>query len=302
MAWFKVDDRFHSHPKVQSLDMNAIGLWAKAGSYCAQYLTDGVITGRQIRALGGTFKQAEKLVLAGLWDADDASPSARRYTFVNWAEYQPTRNDVATKRQEARDRMSAARAKKRSTSNDSEMFARTSRERSQDVRSDALQRCSHYPDPTRPDPNHKGGKGRGFTYGGTAQGEHNPPPENLDELAARYAAATPENPGVCPRHPNGNPTGEPCNGCKQARQQRDNQQKQAAQARREAIKACPHCDENGFIELPPTNGSAHTMAVRCNHTPPKTPKNSPPSDKQHNDDHLPTNQPPNRPEAHTGPY
>lgn len=48
------------------LDMAARGLWVSAGSYCARHLTDGAITGSQIRAIGGTSKQAEKLVAAGL--------------------------------------------------------------------------------------------------------------------------------------------------------------------------------------------------------------------------------------------
>ena len=152
MTWFKVDDGFYDHPKVIDLPLAAVGLWALAGAYCARHLTDGVITDRQIRAIGGTRKQAAALVAAGLWSADDAPPSARRYAFNDWGDFQPARADVEAKREEARERMAAARARKRKTSGNGEMFARTNGERSQEVRSDGLSERSHYPDPTRPDP------------------------------------------------------------------------------------------------------------------------------------------------------
>ena len=153
VTWFKIDDGFYDHPKVLGLDMSAIGLWAMAGAYCARHLTDGVIDDRQIRSIGGTRRQAEKLVASGLWSADDAPPSARRYSFNDWRDFQPSRADVQAKREEARQRVAAARAKKRSTSEVPEMFARTDDERSRTVRSTPMfAERSHYPDPTRPDP------------------------------------------------------------------------------------------------------------------------------------------------------
>lgn len=152
MTWFKVDDGFCVHPKVVGLDMAARGLWVTAGSWCAQQLTDGVIDDRQIRMLGGTRKQAEKLVAAGLWSHDGAAPSARRFFFEDWRDFQPTRDEVTAKRQQARERMAKARAKKSPTSKDAEMFARTNAERSQEVRSEGLGERSPYPDPTRPLP------------------------------------------------------------------------------------------------------------------------------------------------------
>ncbi|WP_411815691.1 hypothetical protein [Gordonia sp. SND2] len=116
MTWFKVDDSFHDHPKVLNLDLAAVGLWTLAGSYCARHLLDGVISDRQIRAIGGTRRQAEKLVAAGLWsvhrDDADAAPSARRYVFNDWTDFQPTRADVTTKRREDAERKREARARR----------------------------------------------------------------------------------------------------------------------------------------------------------------------------------------------
>ena len=81
MTWFKVDDGFYDHPKVIDLPLAAVGLWALAGAYCARHLTDGVITDRQIRAIGGTRKQAAALVAAGLWSADDAPPTLPQWRY-----------------------------------------------------------------------------------------------------------------------------------------------------------------------------------------------------------------------------
>ena len=41
MVWFKIDDKFHGHPKAGRRDRRA-GCGA-AGSYCGAYLTDGFV-------------------------------------------------------------------------------------------------------------------------------------------------------------------------------------------------------------------------------------------------------------------
>ena len=93
MTWFKVDDKFHGHPKVAELSLAAVGVWTVAGSWCADYLTDGAITPGQLRRLGGTDAEAAELVEAGLWEQ-----TATGWTFRNWHAYQPTRESVEAKR------------------------------------------------------------------------------------------------------------------------------------------------------------------------------------------------------------
>ncbi|WP_343466372.1 hypothetical protein AAI421_14555 [Rhodococcus aetherivorans] len=242
MTWFKVDDGFYDHPKVLGLDMSAIGLWTMAGAYCARHLTDGVITDRQIRSIGGTRKQAEKLVTAGLWSADDAPPSARRYAFNDWRDFQPSRDEVTAKREEARERMAAARAKKRTTSTNSEMFARTNEERSEEVRQSDLRERSHYPDPTRPDPTRPsiGYVEREGSVGERAR-ENLPPSQH------------------CPKHPGG--TDAPCRACGDARRTyaeyearqaaadktaRSAEARAQAELRAQAIAECNLCDHDGY--------------------------------------------------------
>lgn len=105
MAWFKVDDGLHSHPKVIDLELEALGLWVAAGSWCADYLTDGLISSGQIRRLGGTDELAEELVRAELW-----SREGKRYRFNDWTDYQPTKSAVESEREAARRRMQELRS------------------------------------------------------------------------------------------------------------------------------------------------------------------------------------------------
>ena|SRR5699024_824634 len=107
MAWFKVDDKFHSHPKVLGLPLRAIGLWTKAGAWCADQLTDGYIPKTAVTVLGGTAGDARLLVEAGLWKVDGDG-----WRFHDWLELQPSRKDTLEKREQDRARKAEARAAK----------------------------------------------------------------------------------------------------------------------------------------------------------------------------------------------
>lgn len=242
MPWFKVDDGFYDHPKVIGLDMNAIGLWALAGSYCARHLTDGVITDRQIRAIGGTRRQAEKLVSAGLWTVDDAPVNARRYFFNDWRDFQPSRGETLRKREEDAERKRKARAAKAAKQGQRE-----------NVRSDVhvdvqpesalpgVHAPSALPDPTRPDPTP--------SIGYVGEGSH------VGERARENLPPSPH----CTKHPGG--TTAPCRACGDARraveefeaqrlltakQVRSEQARSAAELRAAAIANCDLCDDDGY--------------------------------------------------------
>lgn len=268
ITWFKVDDGFCVHPKVVGLDMAARGLWVTAGSWCAQQLTDGVIDDRQIRMLGGTRKQAEKLVLAGLWSHDGAAPSARRFFFEDWRDFQPTRDEVLSKRQRARERMAEARAKKAPTSDDEKMFARTNSERSQNVRVDRISERSPYPDPTRPDPSRPDPTllttGRGEyvrEVGGDAA--QAPPPEIPAEWIDRPSLAR------CPEHV-GMTDAPACWKCRDAREAATaaaTERHRAENARVAEIAAarlaCDMCDDTGHVLG--DDGRPMVPAIACTH-------------------------------------
>lgn len=88
MTWFKVDDGLAFHAKVVLAGNAAMGLWVRAGSWCAQMLTDGFIPDHMISALG-TKAQAKALIETGLWVREESG-----YRFHEWLEYNPTAEEV----------------------------------------------------------------------------------------------------------------------------------------------------------------------------------------------------------------
>lgn len=75
MAWVRIDDRLHSHPKVLRAwahDPAAIGLHLLALSYSADYLTDGVIGPAfvltQLPQKRRRDRAVAALVQSGLWE------------------------------------------------------------------------------------------------------------------------------------------------------------------------------------------------------------------------------------------
>lgn len=71
MTWFKVDDSFHSHPKVRKVltdDPSALGLWVLAGSWSTCHATGGFIPAGVPKYLLPRGDQiADVLVRANLW-------------------------------------------------------------------------------------------------------------------------------------------------------------------------------------------------------------------------------------------
>jgi hypothetical protein len=109
VSWFYVDDRFHSHKKLAHLPERmltaCVGLWTLAGSWSRNELTGGSIPSGQVRRLGGTTKEADALVAAGLWVKTEDG-----YAFHDWAEWQETTEDVAERRKQTKERVRKLRA------------------------------------------------------------------------------------------------------------------------------------------------------------------------------------------------
>lgn len=112
MVWFRVDDGFHDHPKVEALleskhASDAIALWTLAGSWCSKQLTDGEISTSKVARLGirNHAKAAQELVRVRLWERTESG-----FRFHQWTECQRTREDVVQTRREASDRMRRNRA------------------------------------------------------------------------------------------------------------------------------------------------------------------------------------------------
>ena len=105
MPWFKVDDGLAFHAKTVAAGNAAMGLWVRAGSWSAHYLTEGFVPDHIVTSLG-TRKEAERLVTVRLWTREDDG-----YRFWQWSDdgRQPTREQVESDRSAARERQRKAR-------------------------------------------------------------------------------------------------------------------------------------------------------------------------------------------------
>lgn len=109
MSWFKVDDSFHSHPKVLATEPAALGLWVVAAAWCSANLTDGFVPDYALsRLLTDAPTLAEKLAATGLWKRAKGG-----YRFHDWLDYNPTAKSVKAERESARERMQKLRAERK---------------------------------------------------------------------------------------------------------------------------------------------------------------------------------------------
>lgn len=113
MVWFRVDDDFYDHTKVTAIPSRqrnaAAGLWVRAGSWSSRHLSDGRIPGHIVETLNGTEPVLEQLIKAGLWmRLDDGD-----YLFRQWADRNPTRQEVLEQREIAAQRQRDHRAKQK---------------------------------------------------------------------------------------------------------------------------------------------------------------------------------------------
>lgn len=92
--WFKVDDGLHDHRKARGVDCAALGLWTLAGSWCGQHGTDGFVPASVVPRWSRSWrKQAAELMRRGLW-AESERDGEAGWEFVNWSDYQPSRQET----------------------------------------------------------------------------------------------------------------------------------------------------------------------------------------------------------------
>ena len=70
MAWFRLEDSFHSHPKVLRAGNAATGLWVRCGTYSAEHLLDGFVPTEVITRFGRK-AETRALIDAHLWVETD---------------------------------------------------------------------------------------------------------------------------------------------------------------------------------------------------------------------------------------
>lgn len=132
MPWFRLDDSFHSHPKVIAAGNEAVGLYVRCGTYAAQHLTDGFV-GKSIVLLYGSEALAARLVDVALWNRTRGG-----WNIHDYLDYNPSRETVEKERKAAAERQ------------------RRSREAKLSQRDSPRDNAVSHRTPTRPDPNISG--------------------------------------------------------------------------------------------------------------------------------------------------
>ena len=103
MAWFRIDDEFHSHPKVTAAGNAATGLWVRGGAWSAHYLTDGFVPLEVIRSMGRT-SEIDRAIAARLW-----VPTKGGMLMPDYLEYNPGGSSVRERRERDAKRKRAGR-------------------------------------------------------------------------------------------------------------------------------------------------------------------------------------------------
>jgi hypothetical protein len=112
MPWFRLDESFHSHPKVMAAGNEAVGLYVRCGTYAAEHLTNGFIrediavlygacdTGsRRNPGTGKPETLAETLVRTKLWRRTRGG-----WKMPDYLDYNPSKEAVDNERKNAAER------------------------------------------------------------------------------------------------------------------------------------------------------------------------------------------------------
>jgi hypothetical protein len=116
--WAKIDDRFHSHPKIRAALEHpyALGLHAVALSYCAAYTTDGVVHRQFIEGCISHPKRrssaVSSLVAIGLWRV---CPDG--WEIHDWLEFNPSRAEIIEQRRQNAERQADWRDRRNDVTN-----------------------------------------------------------------------------------------------------------------------------------------------------------------------------------------
>ena len=118
MPWFRLDEGFHSHPKVITAGNEATGLYVRCGTYAAQHLTNGFVPehivglygGSQIRSRGDAAdgkaeSLADTLVRVKLWRRVRGG-----WRMPDYLDYNPSKQAVDKERKQAAERQRRRRA------------------------------------------------------------------------------------------------------------------------------------------------------------------------------------------------
>jgi hypothetical protein len=109
MTWTKLSDTFYDDPKVLAAGNEAVGLHARALTYCARHLTDGLVPKEMARQLGKP-SAIQTLLDTGFWREKGGN-----YIVADYFPDQESREEVEARRaQDARRKRESRGASRRS--------------------------------------------------------------------------------------------------------------------------------------------------------------------------------------------
>ena len=124
MGWVRLDDNFADHPKVIALSDTGFRLYIEALCYSNRQLTDGFIPMAVYTKLSKN-DEADYLIEAGLWEevhGNVISPDLLTgYQIRSYTEYQPTREKVEEKREQAKERLRKYRESQKGNADETQM-------------------------------------------------------------------------------------------------------------------------------------------------------------------------------------
>jgi hypothetical protein len=108
MSWAKLDDGFHSHPKILACSLEAVGLYGLALSWASSQETDGRVPAAAARHLSrGCDALVDELVRSHLWECD-----AEGFTIHDFLLYNPCRAILSKRRKKHKKAVDRWRAKR----------------------------------------------------------------------------------------------------------------------------------------------------------------------------------------------
>ena len=111
MTWARLDDGFHSHPKVKATSLAGRGLFATAIAYSAQHLTDGFL--REQVMLDMARLRHGRAALRELVEHELLDRVEGGYAIHDFLDYNPSRADVQAGREGAKERQRRKRQRDR---------------------------------------------------------------------------------------------------------------------------------------------------------------------------------------------
>lgn len=163
MTWFKLDDAWWRSRKIRKLGRRRVevsaqvagaGVWSLAGDWAADNLTDGFVPWEVVEDWDPEHDIAARLIEVGFWFESecDGEPGVQ---FHNWAEWQPTKEQVTQRRKADADRRARWRDAKRNGEQRDDVTADETSASRRDAMRDSQQESrqgSALPVPARPGP------------------------------------------------------------------------------------------------------------------------------------------------------